>query len=350
MGKSTPAVKSSRSGRVVARSPKRVVVTGENAYIAALRKVDAGNVVTFGEIAFMAVGHAGMGSMVQASKAVKSVAEKAIDPPWWRVVATGKGPIGDLLQSQRAATQRKMLLQEGVDLSRPLARGAGLLPLGLRSCFSPVSFHVRPDTKHTHTLIYVHGRGFTGHYYDQRRHFFEVDGLNGLRVVLPVSPVKWTGKPLTEWWSAWPPQECDLEEPGKTISKIINDEVAKVGSSEHVFLGGSSQGCILGLDTFVRYPRCLGGFCGVVGFWPRCSDSAVKNKEFIKAKTQRPIRLLNGEADTIVKPDLVRSSFNFFRKAGFTDMKTVMRQGQGHHLGEREGDWIRSFLAEIIKT
>eukprot|EP00746_Dinoflagellata_sp_MGD_P097077 gnl/MRDRNA2_/MRDRNA2_38913_c0_seq2.p1 gnl/MRDRNA2_/MRDRNA2_38913_c0~~gnl/MRDRNA2_/MRDRNA2_38913_c0_seq2.p1 ORF type:complete len:179 (+),score=27.97 gnl/MRDRNA2_/MRDRNA2_38913_c0_seq2:140-676(+) len=173
----------------------------------------------------------------------------------------------------------------------------------------------------------------------------------GLRVVLPTSPVLFEGKPLTEWYSGWPPGEIDLEQPCKRLTGILDDEVRKLdGDASRVFLGGSSQGCILGLDVYMRYRHALGGFCGVVGYWPFCSD-AVLEGQVCSMRATRPIRLLNGLNDNVVPWDMARPTFEKFRRAGFTNVTNdTPEKGLGHHLGPREGAWIQAFLNEVLPS
>jgi phospholipase/carboxylesterase len=46
------------------------------------------------------------------------------------------------------------------------------------------------------------------------------------------------------------------------VSSIIDMEVASLGDSKKVFVGGFSQGCALSLATMIHYPKRLGGlFC-----------------------------------------------------------------------------------------
>jgi len=326
--------------------------TRSNAYVEALRRVLPGEVVTYAEVGLMAIGNtAGMGASINAGKAINKIPTTSHDVPWWRAIRTGRKPIGSLLQTERADEQRQRLQAEGVDLGKPCQRTPDCLPAFLASSLASAEIH--PSAAHTCTLVFLHGRAYTPSYYCINKHFFQAQHAAGLRVVLPASPALFEGKPLTQWFSGWPPGEMQLEQPRREVLNVLDEEVQKLdGDASRVFLGGCSQGCILGLDVYMRCPHTLGGFCGLVGYWPSSSDSVLEGGVH-GARLARPIRLLNGARDDVVPWEMVcgesGACFAKLKKAGFTNLKNDKpEEGLGHHLGPREGRWISAFLDEVL--
>ena len=179
------------------------------------------------------------------------------------------------------------------------------------------------------------GRKYTGRYYEVNKDFFKVPSCPGLRVVLPTAPAD--HQLVTQWFDE--PTKESLKIGRERVEQIIDDEVARLGDPTRIFLGGSSQGCILGLDCFVRSPYELGGFCGIVGYWPLCSTPDVK----MSKATGRPVHLLNGTEDKIVDLQEARDSYKVLRKSGLKSIHTE-EWPEGHSMGQKEGKWIRAFL------
>lgn len=159
----------------------------------------------------------------------------------------------------------------------------------------------------------------------------------GLRVVLPTAPAD--HQLVTQWFDE--PTKESLKIGRERVEQIIEDEVARLGDPTRIFLGGSSQGCILGLDCYMRSPYELGGFCGIVGYWPLCSTPDVK-----MSKATRPVHLLNGTEDKIVDLQKARDSYKVLRKSGLKSIHTE-EWPEGHSMGPKEGRWIRAFLKTV---
>ena len=130
------------------------------------------------------------------------------------------------------------------------------------------------------------------------------------------------------------------------MEKIIEDEVEKLGDPTKVFLGGSSQGCVVGLDCYMRSEYDLGGFVGIVGYWPECSTHVLQDEKISK-KVMRPVYLLNGTKDTTVDLQTARRSYEILKSSGLQSVHTE-EWPEGHTMSQKEGKWIRYFLAKVI--
>jgi len=315
--------------------------SGGDAYIAALQTVPYGEVVTFQELALMVKGFTTMGAMIQAGRAVRKIPTAVRTTAWWRVISSGKRSIRAATQLHRSVEQCRLLIEEGVAVDnvyrRHLTKPPGFLQPALRQ-------HVlTPKAKHQYTLVWLHGRGFTGHHYVRQCHFFGCPKQAGLRVVLPTA--RCDGLP-TEWFHGWPPGEDDLCSPRNHVLAVVREELKRLnGRGDRLFLGGSSQGCILGLDCYLRCRSQLGGFCGVVGWWPASSDGVLRSLG--AERMRRPIRLFNGSEDTVVPWSKAKASFDKLQHAGLDNVRVHVER-VGHRVGEREGHWIQSFLHEVL--
>jgi len=153
---------------------------------------------------------------------------------------------------------------------------------------------INPTTKHTHTAIFLHGRGDNGADFAEElfsSRFSKRAGSETLpalfpswRWVFPSAPSRWSSvfkEELPAWFEASslsdPTSREDLQTDGiresvLDISKILHEEVSRLGgASQNVVLGGISQGAAVGLWALLYHGRevCkLGGFVGASCWLP----------------------------------------------------------------------------------
>ena len=81
------------------------------------------------------------------------------------------------------------------------------------------------------------------------------------------------------------------------VSKLIEEEAKILGSTTKVFIGGHSQGCLMTLATFFKYPEQLGGAVGL-------HAGNVAKIDFTKVdlakKRSTPLFMYFGEADHLI--------------------------------------------------
>jgi len=126
---------------------------------------------------------------------------------------------------------------------------------------------IQPSTTHTHTIVFLHGRGSTGKVFadelfdtiaNDDHQVSAVTAINlfpSMRWVFPSSRSQWD-KTFEEYMPAWfeAPSLADIsvgrdaQAPGIRdaviyINRLLEDEIMKLGGhSEKLFLGGISQG------------------------------------------------------------------------------------------------------------
>ncbi|KAK0385615.1 hypothetical protein NLU13_6792 [Sarocladium strictum] len=240
---------------------------------------------------------------------------------------------------------------------------------------------VEPTATHTHTAIFLHGRGGTG------VEFFEeleettmtskkslVQTLPGWRWVFPSSRELWNPvfkESIPAWFEAYSLTDItarqDLQTDGireavEYLTRICESEVKRLdGLASNVVLGGISQGGAIGLWTMLSLRsnaplKCPTTFVGASTWLPFASDiEAVLDPEqddpkdslgteFVKAmigpidQTQKPILTFLGHGidDAYVDVELGRQARDVLSRAGFI---TEWKEYSG---AEQEGHWIKA--------
>jgi lysophospholipase-2 len=189
------------------------------------------------------------------------------------------------------------------------------------------AFVVEPQAchKHTHTVIFLHGRDSTND--EVANELFESEVSVGYRdakedqrtlpALLPT--IRWVfpaaallkserfGIDMSQWFDMWsvenPEERPELQEGGlrrsvRAISEVIRAEEALV-PRQNIFLAGISQGFATALATFLADGR--GGFAGLVGLcsWMPCAavDAPMADTAALKST---PIFLSHASDDDVV--------------------------------------------------
>ena len=103
------------------------------------------------------------------------------------------------------------------------------------------------------------------------------------------------------------------------ISKLIDNEVSKLGDPKKVWVGGFSQGCALSLATMIHYPKALGGVIGLSGMnatqidWSKVPE--------IEEKRKTPIFLYHGESDGVISQKIAKLTYDdLIKEGGFSQV------------------------------
>ncbi|KAK4149047.1 acyl-protein thioesterase 1 [Chaetomidium leptoderma] len=231
--------------------------------------------------------------------------------------------------------------------------------------FGPV--HVlEPQAPHTHTIIFLHGRGSTG----EDTAFDET------------MPAWFQAHSLTDVTARQDLQMIGIRESVRYLTRLLDEETEKLGgAADRVLLGGISQGAAVGLWTLLCAGEStaagrLGGFVGASTWLPfaenlerylgggeirtkqdttASNDAQVSKADaFVEAMTasargvlpdQRgssepalhsvPVFLAHGTDDAYVDIELGRQAAHVLRKVG---LKTEWREYSG---ADQEGHWLK---------
>lgn len=162
---------------------------------------------------------------------------------------------------------------------------------------------VNATSKHTASLIFLHGLGDTGHGWSQG---FSGLGINHLKSICPnasVIPVTLNARfRMPAWFDIYSlnPGEREDDEGIKSsaieIRKLVEEEIKSGIPSERIVLGGFSQGGALALYTALTMEKTLGGILALSSWLPL-------HKEFpkcVKGNRDTPILQCHGDADPVV--------------------------------------------------
>ncbi|KAI3323381.1 acyl-protein thioesterase [Xylariaceae sp. AK1471] len=178
-----------------------------------------------------------------------------------------------------------------------------ILAAGQTGTANQTTYIIEPTTKHTHTIILLHGLGSNGEKFG--RELLETgktsvgktiaELLPGTRFIFPTAKRRRSSafgrKKLTQWFDiARLPdpsysKETQLEgltESATAIRELLRQEVARVPAA-NIILGGLSQGCAMSLSVLLSLEYPLGGYFGMCGYLPFQQDIE---------------SAINGEADT----------------------------------------------------
>ena len=152
---------------------------------------------------------------------------------------------------------------------------------------------IEPSAPHSHTVIFLHGRGDTARTFAESLRYSQTSGSLSLfecfpsfRWVFPQSQLRdcvSTGEKRSQWFDIWnvtnfsereQHQATGLKESVPGIQRILAREAALLGGRwDHVVLAGISQGAATGVHTLLNLsvppamqgqqpPRRLGAFLG----------------------------------------------------------------------------------------
>lgn len=194
----------------------------------------------------------------------------------------------------------------------------------------PSTIHVRlPESKHTHTIILLHGRGsnateFASDFFESQdssdRYLYDifpsfkwVFPQASLRYPIPIpipneeineeklSSIEQEQVPELQWFNM--PPEVDvrysgyledehkkqLEDSISSILRLVEKEVGveEVGA-EHVFLGGISQGCATAICALMGAKMRLAGFVGMSSWLPYHLDTSATSQPCPRTSSHQP--------------------------------------------------------------
>lgn len=154
---------------------------------------------------------------------------------------------------------------------------------------------IEPESRHTHTVVLLHGRGSTGKEFADELFDTTLSGsktlkqlLPGWRWVFPSSQRLWSAtfqQDLPAWFEAHSLtdvtvrqdlQTGGIEESVHYLSSILVEEIERLdGHAENLVLGGISQGAAIGIWTLLymaEHKWRLGGFVGASSWLPFAVD------------------------------------------------------------------------------
>lgn len=229
---------------------------------------------------------------------------------------------------------------------------------------------VHPTAPHTHTIIFLHGRGSNATTFCNE--IFESQDSSGrffpamfpsIKWVFPCAKKRWAmleKKDIHQWFdisSVQRPQEnIELQKKGlwesvDQVLSVLRKEAELVKGTQNVIVAGISQGCATAIFALLASGIRVGGFFGFCGWLPLAEE------------IQQIITVPGRSSDVLATPVLLQHCLNdqvvpvsngvdleqSLRKIG-VQLRWECFEIGGHWLNEPEGvDGIARFIQEIIE-
>ncbi|KAK6086056.1 phospholipase/Carboxylesterase [Seiridium cupressi] len=220
-----------------------------------------------------------------------------------------------------------------------------------------------PASRHTATVIFVHGLGDTGHgWADAVQNWRRRSRLDEVKFILPHAPqIPITcngGMRMPGWYDiiALGGSPDDLrrqqDEAGMLVSRaylngLIQAEIDNGIPEERIVLGGFSQGGAMSLFTGLTTKFKLAGIVGMSSYLPLDTKLPEFLKEAENASQKTPILMCHGTVDMVVPTAIGKASYELLKKTGF-EVTWKEYEGMGHSACLEELDEVEAFLGSRL--
>jgi len=188
-------------------------------------------------------------------------------------------------------------------------------------------------------MIVLHGKGDSLRPFKKFNQELDLDGINFLLLNAPkkyLDGYSWYGEP--------PFLRKGVGKIRNKITTLLKDLEILGWKSEDIFLLGYSQGCLIGADVALHWPKRLGGVVGVSGymeFFPHWRKKINRNK------LQMPWMFTHGRRDEVLPIEKTRKDAGKLRSMGF-DVKWVESE-KAHSFAESDYPAIKKWVAEKLR-
>jgi predicted esterase len=233
----------------------------------------------------------------------------------------------------------------------------------------PPSHTIPPTAPHTHTIIFLHGRGSNALEFaseilesqDSQDRFFP-SIFPGIKWVFPCAPFRHAtieGESMHQWFdmsSVQDPQSgVEVQKPGlwqsvEQLSGIVEEKAREVGM-RRVVLAGISQGCAAAVFALLVKGMRVGGFIGISG-WVALAEELQKvvvEPEWLMDVCEVPVLLQHCCDDEVVPVRGGEEMRDRLEQLGL-DVKWQCFEEGGHWLNEPKGvDGIVEFVKGVME-
>lgn len=234
----------------------------------------------------------------------------------------------------------------------------------------PKSHIVSPTTPHTHTIIFLHGRGSNALEFGSE--LFESQASNAqfftqifpsLKWVFPCAPLQRASlenEDMHQWFDISSVRDAladpEMQRPGlresvQRLVGIIEDEAREVGK-ERIVLAGISQGCATAIYALLTSGMRLGGFVGLAGWMPLGNEAQqiIEDFELVGNVCDMPVLLQHCRDDGVVPVESGEELKLRLEDVAMGVQWECFEEG-GHWLNEPEGvDGIVRFVRGVMAS
>ena len=209
---------------------------------------------------------------------------------------------------------------------------------------------LQPSVSHTHTVIFLHGRGSTA--VEFMSEFFESQSSDRktlpvifphVRWVFPTSgilPSRSLGD-ISQWFemlSTDSPAEGEsehqkvIEAAVLRILEVIRSELSLLRDSSRLVLAGISQGCAVAVQALLKQESRFGGFIGLSSWLP----ASLPSMDVSDNTKQVPVFLAHSEDDAVISIEYGEQLRNVLKEKSLVVEWHEYEDG-GHWVNEPQG-------------
>ncbi|EGC40000.1 hypothetical protein DICPUDRAFT_74459 [Dictyostelium purpureum] len=211
---------------------------------------------------------------------------------------------------------------------------------------------LQASSKHTATVIFMHGLGDTGRGWIDVMEMIQEKGNGHIKFICPTAPIQPVsinnGYRMNSWYdiksltSRGGENKHEVDSSKGIIENIISNEIENGIPSERILIGGFSQGCALSLYTFytqksTKLAGCLGlsGYMVLSSIFPELMKGTVN--------LNQPLRMFHGEDDEVVSFSWGQNAFETLKKEG-ANGEFFSLPFLGHSTCQEEYDLMTEFI------
>lgn len=182
---------------------------------------------------------------------------------------------------------------------------------------------VEPQVTPTASVIWLHGLGANGHDFEAILPELKLPEDAPIRFVFPHSPsISVTingGMVMPAWYDILEMgagrklNTEQLLDSAKSVSMLVDHEIASGIASEKILLAGFSQGGAVAYQVALTYTKPLAGLLALSTYFPTAPEIELSN-----ANKQLDIELMHGSYDPVVLPSMGKEALSALEELGFT--------------------------------
>jgi phospholipase/carboxylesterase len=179
------------------------------------------------------------------------------------------------------------------------------------------TIEIQPKSVHKYSVIWLHGLGADGHDFESIAHELHLNAESGIHFIFPNAPVQPItingGMKMRAWYDVLETslvRKVDIAgiyQSAKLIEQLIEQEMDKGISSEHILLAGFSQGGVIALHAGLRFPHKLAAIIGLSTYLPTLEQLKTERST---ANNATPIFMAHGILDSVVAIESGKAAFN----------------------------------------
>lgn len=175
------------------------------------------------------------------------------------------------------------------------------------------------------SVIWMHGLGADGADFVPIVKELDLTGCPAIRFVFPHAepiPVSINGGYVMRAWydiystdgSFTLEDEAGLRRSQLAVEALIEKEITRGSPATRIVLAGFSQGCVMALQTGLRFPQQLAGLLCLSGYLPLALLIAAERHS---ANQSTPIFMAHGDSDGVIPLPFAQQSRNVLQMLGY---------------------------------